>query len=226
MSKHSLFETILASSVHDMKNSLSLLLNQLEQIALKLEQDEESRNSISSLRYETSRINLSMMQLLSLYKFDHNQLSIRRCEVEVQEFLEDCIAAHQQLADMKSINLEMQCSDELIAFFDPDLIGIAINNVIGNSIRYTTDKVIISAKATEKGLLIEILDNGQGYPVMMVENPENYIKRVNKSTGSTGLGLFFATIVSKKHQKNGRDGYIQLDNNSKLGGGRFQLFVP
>lgn len=226
MPNQSIFETILASSVHDMKNSLSLLMGQLDQIASKLESDDECKDAISSLRYESSRINLSMMQLLSLYKFDHDQLTIRRVEVEVQEFLEDCIAAHQQLANISNIHLIMDCDDELIAFFDPDLIGIVINNIIGNSIRYTDDKVLVKAKFINKALSISISDNGKGYPDEMLQQPEYYIKKISHSTGSTGLGLYFAAIISQKHEKNGEKGTINLENHSELGGGKFEIVIP
>ncbi len=226
MSDISLFETVLASTVHDMKNSLGLILGQLDSVTQKLVEDAPSQQLISTLRYETSRVNLSLMQLLTLYKVDHDQLNLRKVEVDVQDFLEDCLASHESLAKIKSIDLKMICDDELRAFFDPDIIEIAINNVIGNSIRYTQSKVYVSAKFIDQGLLIEIADDGRGYPEEMLLNPDVFINRVNYRTGSTGLGLYFAAIVSNKHQRGSRSGYIKLDNKSTLGGGRFQLFIP
>ena len=63
-----MFDTLLASTVHDMKNSLSLLMNDLEVMGSKLERSDENRQTVSSLRYEASRINISLMELLALYK--------------------------------------------------------------------------------------------------------------------------------------------------------------
>lgn len=226
MNKISLFETVLASTVHDIKNSLGLLLGQLDNITEKLEDDDESTLAISTLRYETSRVNLSMMQLLTLYKVDHGQFSVRKAEVDVIEFLEDCIASHEQLAYMKGINLQMICDDDLIWFFDADLIGIAINNVIGNSIRYTNSKVTVSAHIQNQQLNISIIDDGNGYPEAMLDGPEDFINRISYRTGSTGLGLFFAAIVSNNHQKDDIKGHIKLDNEGIEGGGRFRLYIP
>lgn len=68
-----MFDTLLASTVHDMKNSLSLLMNELEVMGSKLERSNENRQTVSSLRYEASRINISLMELLALYKLEKSK---------------------------------------------------------------------------------------------------------------------------------------------------------
>ncbi len=226
MSELSLFETVLASTVHDMKNSLSLVLGQIDQISCQLEEDSHCIEIVSTLRYEASRINLSLMQLLTLYKLDNHQLEVKLVEVEVADFIEDCIATHSLLASNKNISLEVDCDDSLIWLFDPDMVAIVVNNIIGNSIRYTKSRVIISVKFTTEGLIIELADDGVGYPEIMLEDPGNFITRVNYSTGSTGLGLFFSAAVARSHKRKGKQGKINLDNKGPDNGGRFQLFLP
>jgi len=200
MGKQSLFETVLASTVHDMKNSLSLLMGQLDNLSLRLEVGSENQQAVSSIRYESSRINQSLMQLLTLYKLENNQLFIQISEVEVVDFIEDCIATHSLLAENNGIQLEVDCDDSIIWFFDQDMVGIAIKNILGNSIRYTGKQVIVSVKVVEGHLVIQIDDDGPGYPENMIENPDQFIKKVNYSTGSTGLGLFFSATIGGSFQ--------------------------
>ncbi len=226
MTEISLFETVLASTVHDMKNSLSLLMGELDNITQRLENDAENQHAISSIRYESSRINLSLMQLLSLYKLENNQLAIQIVEVEVADFIEDCIAAHSPVASINGINLNVDCDDSLIWFFDPDMIGIAINNILGNSIRYTKSCILVTVKISDGRLLIQVDDDGDGYPENMVQDPESFIKRINYSTGSTGLGLFFSATVAHYHKRFGRQGDIMLENGKLLNGGCFQIYLP
>ena len=225
----SLFETVLASTVHDMKNSLSLVLAQLDQISDLIENSDD-QNIVSTLRYESSRINLSLMQMLTLYKLDKDQLTVRSVEVELIDFIEDCVASHMPLAKNTNIKLDIDCDEFLVWFFDPDIVSIAINNIIGNSIRYTKTQVKISVREDNtnghKGIIIEISDDGDGYPEMMLIEPENYIKTINHSTGSTGLGLFFSATIAAMHQKNAVSGRISLDNGNCWNGGRFQLHLP
>ncbi len=226
MSKLSLFETVLASTVHDMKNSLSLLMGELDTISQKLEAESENLQTISTIRYESSRINQSLIQLLTLYKLDNNQLSIQKLEVEVADFIEDCVAAHSLLAANKGIQLDIICDDMMIWFFDPDMVGIAINNILGNSIRYTHSRIVISINLIEGHLVIQIDDDGSGYPENMIQNPGDFIKNTNYSTGSTGLGLFFSATVAQYHQREGRQGRINLKNGGDLNGGCFQIVLP
>jgi signal transduction histidine kinase len=226
MPEPSLFATVLASTVHDMKNSLSLLANQLDTIAARLEADNENRECVSGIRYESSRINLSLMQLLSLYKIDSKQFKVQVAEVEVADFIEDCVAAHSPVANSMGIELTIDCDDSLIWFFDPDLVGIAVNNVIGNSIRYTSSRLSVMVKVIDKQLVITIDDDGEGYPETMLQDPEHFMHNINYSTGSTGLGLFFSATVAHYHQRNKKTGKIDLNNDGALGGGSFSIYLP
>ncbi len=235
--KHSIFEIVLASTVHDMKNSLSLLMNQLDSIVVMLSPSEKklsesnssennNKNAVSTVRYEASRLNFSLMQLLTLYKLDKNHLHVAIDEVLVIEFLEDCLAAFAPLSELKNIQLIADCDEELVWFFDKNLTGIAINNVIGNCIRYTRSQVTVRASLIDGMLAFEIHDDGIGYPQVMLDNQGNFIKSIDKSTGSTGLGLFFSSTVAELHHRKNKQGFISLENEKDTGGGLFKLFLP
>ncbi len=226
MSNNGLFETVLASTVHDMKNSLSLLLGQLDVISEQLAQDRENQQAVATLRYEAGRINYSLMELLTLYRLEKQQLGMNIHEVIVADLVDDCVAGHSMMASNNGIRLETDCDDELIWFFDPDLVGIAINNILGNSIRYSSELVRISVKTQDKLLLIQIDDDGAGYPQKLLDEVENFSTGVNAQTGSTGLGLYFAATIANCHQRQDRQGRIQLQNEAGLSGGSFQLYLP
>ncbi len=51
------FSTVLASTVHDMKNALSVILLSLTDITDKLKEVDPENEKVSVLRYETSRVN-------------------------------------------------------------------------------------------------------------------------------------------------------------------------
>jgi signal transduction histidine kinase len=221
-----MFDTLLASTVHDMKNSLSLLMNELEVMGSKLEGNDENRQTVSSLRYETSRINISLMELLTLYKLEKKQISIQIEEVVVADILEDYVAVHSFIAKNRDVQLDFECDDSLIWFLDPSFLHIVINNIVGNSIRYTKSRVIISAFVVDQQLCIQIDDDGQGYPEQMISSVESFSKTIDVDSGSTGLGLYFASIIAKNHSRHGKIGGIVLKNNEKLTGGCFKIFLP
>lgn len=222
----SMFETVLASTVHDMKNSLSLLLSQLDNISDRLHQDTENQRAVNDLRYQANRINISLMELLTLYKLEKKQIGIHFAEIMVVDFLEDCIAAHSQLAASKGLKLELQCDDSIMWFFDPDMVAIALNNIIGNCLRYTATQVQVTASLKKGYLCIDIDDDGPGYPQNMLQEIDRFENRVNFNTGSTGLGLYFAASIAQRHKRKDRQGRIQLKNHGTSGGGNFQICLP
>jgi signal transduction histidine kinase len=66
------FSFVLASSVHDMKNSLGMLLGSLEEIIDESTTDSDAqKHRFSILQYEATRINTELVQLLSIYRFQH-----------------------------------------------------------------------------------------------------------------------------------------------------------
>ena len=224
MTKESMFETLLASTVHDMKNSLGFLMNQLDEVSHHC--PKETIPTFSNIEYEASRVNILLLELLSLYKLEKKQLPINIQEVEVDAFVEDCVAMYSRYSQNKGITLTIVSDENLIWFFDPDLVGIVVNNVIGNCIRYATREIHIEASLNQKTLIITIEDDGEGYPDNMLCTNTDPTIGVNVVTGSTGLGLYFSNLIAANHHKNQLTGDIKIDNFSTLGGGRFQITLP
>jgi hypothetical protein len=220
------FSMILASAVHDMKNSLSMLLSALSALESRYPKpNDEDNKQRAILQYEASRLNSALVQLLGLYKLDNQQLPVNINYIDVEDFLYDQIAQYEPLLKSKNIAIEIEVDDELDACFDQDLVASVINNILGNAIRYTQQKIKLTAYY-ENGLVFEIADDGVGYPNEMIEKQQNYIKSIDYSTGSTGLGLYFASKIAELHKNKGRCGSIELANGGELGGGIFRLKLP
>lgn len=223
----SMFEMLLASSVHDMKNSLGLLLSEIDRIGDVLQSLPEAQdNGIADAQYQARRINTSLMELLSLYKLEKKQISIHYAEVMVIELLEDVLAAFSRTAEARGVSLELDCDDMLMWFFDIDLISIVLNNIVGNGIRYSKNTIVLRADCFEQQLRVRIEDDGQGYPQHMLGAGLEFQQTVDANSGSTGLGLYFAQEIAAQHQRNGRQGAIHLRNEGELGGGCFELLLP
>jgi len=228
MSKQPLdFALAFGSAVHDVKNSVGLLLSTLDDFMKAnppVTAEDKSRAVV--LNYEASRINNDMMQLLSIYRLENERLFIAVEEVQVAEFLEDEMLAHDTLLRMKGLEVEIECDEDLSWYFDSMLIKNVLNNVIVNTIRYTKDRLKIAVESVDGYVRISIEDNGRGFPDELCQDPGGYLTRINFNTGSTGLGLYFSARVAELHRNDGRAGYIEVDNNSTIGGGAFRINIP
>ena len=219
------FSFILASSVHDMKNSLGMLLNSLNDVMIQYPPQTESHaNSYAVLEYEAARINSELIQLLSIYRLDHDDIRLHIDEHYVGEILKDQIIRNQGVLQTRKITLELECDDALQGYFDSDLIGSVVNNILLNCARYCKNNLRVAASQTEEGLCISIEDDGPGYPESMLESTERFDSGF--SGGSPHLGLLFAHKVALMHQSKTQQGFVRLHNGGKLGGSCFSLYLP
>lgn len=220
------FSFVLASSVHDMKNSLGMLLNSLEEVITETEtEDPVQKERFSILQYEATRINTELIQLLSIYRFQNQTFSIHVDENYVMETIDDQLARNDMLFKTQGVELSLNCDPDLVWYYDNDLLGNVIHNVLVNGARYAKEKIEITAEIVDDRLRIEIADDGCGYPASMID-AASLDSEAHQEGNSTQLGLFFAAKIALLHQQGGKHGTIELHNGGRLGGGIFTIYLP
>ena len=217
---------LLASSVHDMKNSLSILLDHIRELTEKQKSKDDEVDDLAQMEYEAKRLNNDLMQLLTLYRMGNSQYLLDISYHCLHDFIEEQIIFHQSLFEQKGIKVTIDCSEDLCWFFDEGLISSIFNNVLNNLVRYTEDKIKILIEIENDYLVISIEDNGMGYPEKMIKSVGTPKETVDFKTGSTGLGLYFAAMVARVHRKEDREGEIVLQNGGEYDGGCFKLYLP
>jgi signal transduction histidine kinase len=218
------FSFVLASSVHDMKNSLGMLLNTLSAMMTSSPpKDAEQARFFSVLEYE--RINGELVQLLSLYRMDENTMSVVIDEHHAIDIIDEQIARNDTLLKSRNIDVQVDCDGDLIWYFDNELIGGVLNNLIVNCARYSRKQLLVSATEENGFLCISVADDGQGYPdnMLMGSLPQT---PVSFSSGNTRLGLLFTRKVLELHKSKKGQGYMTIANNGPLGGGVLKLYLP
>lgn len=225
------FASVLAAAVHDMKNSLSLLIQSIETLGSHVPNElKEAHNHISRTHYEASRLNSNLVQLLSLYRADMEQLPTTIDEHHVAGLLNDIVYSNQYYATQKSIELDIEVDEDLHWFLDYELIYLLLNDAVVNSMRYGNSHVSLKAHTqTHEGhtfLAIEINDDGKGYPNEMLKPDLKQLHSVSVKNGRTGLGLFFARLIAHAHENKGHRGEISLVNGGTLDGGAFLVRLP
>ncbi|MCC5855358.1 MAG: HAMP domain-containing histidine kinase [Idiomarina sp.] len=221
------FATVLAASVHDMKNSLFLLQQAIEQVAEEVEKP-QPRRRLADIHYETQRLNTGLMQLLSLFRHDQQALPINREEHFLDELGDDIVAANQFYAQHHNVELSFEAADDASWFFDQNLIVMLLNDVVINALRYAKTQVMVhlGIDAITDEMVVEVHDDGQGYPQSMIDSLRAGPGAMELRSGRTGLGLYFSHLIAEAHQAGKRAGSITLSNDSKLGGSLFTLRLP
>jgi len=219
------FATVLASAVHDMKNSLGMLLHSLDELREDHPESLAGAPRFNTLQYEAERVHNDLIQLLGIYRIDERTLTAHSEEQFVPDFLSDHMARHEPLLEGYGIDYAV-VADDITGFFDADLIMGVLNNTLNNAIRYTNRTIRLSARQEPHYLVLAVEDDGRGYPEQMQQDGPVTFKTIDFNTGSTSLGLYFAASVAKLHKNGDLEGFIRLHNQGDLGGGVFEIWLP
>lgn len=209
------FNSLIASSIHDMKNSLSLIIHALDERAQE-----------AHLQCEAKRLNSKLIQLLCFYKMDKAMLSANREEWCVYDLLTELLLQETPLLEARDIEGELHCDEGLAWVFDRELVSGALGNALNNAIRHARHRLVLAAHCEGGELIISIQDDGDGFPVGMLENIASHRQNVSFSHGNTGLGLYFSHTIASMHRRDGRTGRVCLSNPGETGGACFSLILP
>jgi signal transduction histidine kinase len=232
----------LASTAHDMKNSLSVLSGTLENLlgaypaaTADAPQLDPAYPQLATMLYQTKRLNDNLMQLLALYKkvgtaaypFDLQPLPMG-------ELVDQVVAVARVLLGSRGIRLELDYDPALVWHVDEELVVGVLSHAINNAIRYTTDTVRLALAEVDGCLEMRVEDNGPGYPDALLKAGASAARTlggdftggIDFKTNSTGLGLYFSSEVAKMHRHRGRHGTLRLENGGTCGGGCFILSLP
>lgn len=223
------FSDLIASSIHDMKNSLNLQVSALEGIAQQYRDTADSPlfQDLGRVIYQANRMNLNLVELLSLYKLSKSIYPLDMTEQLVAEVIEDAVMQNQSMMAFKGIEVSVDCAADTHWYMDSELVKGVLVNALNNAYHYTTDRIHVIAAVHDKQLELRVEDNGSGYPERMLLNPDLTSEQgVSFETGSTGLGFYFSDRVARLHKNGRKRGSLAIENGGTLGGGCFVLRLP
>lgn len=221
------FADFLALSVHDMKNSLGMLIGALESTIKEAKgHDSPLSARLAQMEYEAKRLNNNLLHLLCIYKISNERYPVDVQQHAIRTVFEEVVAANRLQLEFRGIQLDLDCPADLLWYIDKELICGALNNALNNSIQHTADKLRLVARVADGALTLRVEDNGGGYPESLLQGEVAANKGISYYHGSTGLGMYFSAMVAHLHQNNGKFGSLSIENGGAYGGGCFVLHLP
>ncbi len=218
------FSDLLALLIHDMKNSLGVVVHTIDELAP--EGDNGNSAQLRTLQQEARRLNNNLIELLTLYKIENRRLSVAIDQVSVEELLEEVLMENVASAALQGVDIEVQCPPDLYGYLDEALVRGVLNNLVGNGLRYTHSKLLLQAEQNSGFLVLRVEDDGPGFPPSMLQAQQAFDRNQQFVDGHTQLGIYFAGLIARLHRSGEREGYITLENRRQLAGGCFSLFLP
>ncbi|WCR12085.1 two-component sensor histidine kinase [Paracoccus stylophorae] len=144
--------------------------------------------------------------------------------VPVMGFLQGIVADAQRAGQAVSI-VRLEGERDGHATFRPDMFRRAVENLIGNAVRYGS-RAELDATLGPRSLRVGIEDDGPGIPDDGLETAMRPFTRLdparNRNSGQgTGLGLAIAADVVRAH-----GGQLRLGRGPRLGGLRAEIVIP
>lgn len=127
--------------------------------------------------------------------------------------------------DPESSRIEERFEDDVVVRVDSDRVRQAISNLLTNAVKYGGGSVVITGRADDSDLVVEVHDNGAGLPVRyqvsVWQRFERGSQRLSSRTPGMGIGLSIVKAVAEAH--GGKAGYRRSE---LLGGACFWVMIP
>lgn len=195
----------LASGIHDAKNQLF--------IAESLIAASEAKHQIDlgEARYAIEAAADRLSRTLAAY-----HLMRHGAHLSIVPSIVDDLCAEVALSQKKHLatagiafRVDCQVVDEWP--LDRDLITDMLNNAVQNAGRFARQNVALSVVIADGGLVFRVDDDGPGFASLPPK---------------MNTGLLVAERLAQLHVRHEHPGQLHLNNDSALGGARFELWLP
>lgn len=175
-----------------------------------------------ALERDLGALDALIEEMLTYARLDRPELPLQRDELELSHWAQTHLGDWQALAPEKRLTLDLPpchmpwCGDQR-------LLTRAVENLIGNALRYAESEVTLSISRLQENYLLEVSDNGPGIdPTLAPQIFEPFVRldqSRDRRTGGTGLGLAIVRSIARHH---GGDVALLASDH----GARFCLTLP
>ncbi|GLX78167.1 two-component sensor histidine kinase [Thalassotalea insulae] len=211
-------QRLLADVSHELRSPMTRL-----QMALGLIQQASTDNPtidkhLNRCEQEVTQLDKLITNILSLSRLENSFQQLAFTRVMLNELLHKIVTDNDYLVSEKSIHIKLNCPEQLMLNANETLLYSALNNIVGNAIKYTHSQGTIDINATTNNdnIVITIADSGVGVPEQQLPLLFHPFYRVSdardRDSGGTGLGLAIAKQAIELHH-----GQIRAENNHSGG---------
>ncbi|PJF21013.1 MAG: hypothetical protein CUN56_13240, partial [Phototrophicales bacterium] len=204
---HRFKDEMLRIASHDLRSPLALIVGYADMIMLDLPKgDSPIPSYVESILRSARRMDNLLEDLLRIEQIRTSPLELHE-QVAPQEMVDCAVQNCQPQADSKQIQFSLQAdysNDLIYVVADRVLIRQAMENLIGNAIKYTfpSGQVTVYVKVDDERFHFIVEDNGIGIPQDKLQYVFESFYRVPNAKGiqGTGLGLSLVKNVIEQHQ--------------------------
>ena len=168
---------------HDLKTPLASITGYSQGIVSNVIKDHQKAAGI--ILSESLRMTDLVESILSLSKMDSHTFDLHPTDLEVMEFLDECVDIMSTIRRDCVIHLE--AAPPLTIHTDPELLKRVIQNILSNCLRYADHEILIRMSTDGTSLILLIQDDGPGF--LEKDLPHIFERFYKGDGGKNGIGL-------------------------------------
>jgi two-component system OmpR family sensor kinase len=188
-----------ADASHELRTPLAHLQAEVE-LALEGPQTRAGlEDALRTVGEEADRLSQLAADLLLLARIDEGQLPLRREHVSAWVVMDGVATRYAQRAAHAGRAIEVEGDADV--YVDRLRIEQALANLVDNALRHGHGTIHVSALIDAESLVLEVRDEGPGFPLGFAERAFERFSRAEESRTSsgTGLGLAIVAAVAQAH---------------------------
>ena len=185
---------------HEVRTPINGIINLTEFLKCQCPND-ELHEMVEMIETSAVRLNNVVMNVLNMAKFQAGRLEMDLLPTDVVEICKQAVASFAHSAKLELLHLDYEGSEKPVhCLLDAQLLHSILNNLIGNSLKFTPSggHIVVSVEQEADQGIIRVRDTGAGMTQEQVKKIFDPYQQVSeekqKRRVGTGLGL---SIVSQ-----------------------------
>jgi two-component system sensor histidine kinase KdpD len=215
---------LLDALAHDFLTPLTSVKTAITTVRSEYMHEPEEDEFLAVVEEEADRLSEMISETTDMARIEPGKPQIRRHQVFVPEIISTSLQRMKNLLDSRPLKVQIQ-EDILSVDADPEMIGLALRQLLGNAVKYSPPETEISIAASQVGdtVTIAVRDHGLGIPPDELDAIfERFYrgKRTLELVAGTGMGLSIARDIVRAHH-----GKLRVQNTPE-GGAQFSFTLP
>jgi two-component system, NtrC family, sensor histidine kinase GlrK len=226
----------IAGVSHEFRTPLAVIREAIGLYTESLESrpPEKQQKLLSIIEEECERLIASVSRVLNLSRMEAGITEYHMEKYSLTHLIAIGISKVQPIAQRKRITLEYNPENSMPpAYIDPEKIGLVLDNLLGNALKFTPEKGRVAVKVIVRGeypavtdstnetvhvMEVSVSDTGPGIPEENIHEIFDKYRKLHEN--GTGLGLYISRQIIIAH-----GGEIWVESNGKTGS-TFSFTVP
>jgi len=197
-----------ANVSHELRTPITAIKGAVETLlAGANENPEDCQRFLEIANRQSDRLNAIIEDLLSLSRLERDAESdeVGRMHEQLLPILESALQSCSSIAKSREVDVNLFCSEEIVANVNSALLEQAVINLVDNAIKYSESRNFVTVESWQEGkyVMIKVQDRGQGISKEHLPRLFERFYRVDaarsRAVGGTGLGLAIVKHIVQAH---------------------------